>query len=77
MAGIDDLDALSRYKPQFAIGRLRDPRPIEAAAVERSLTPSAASQTVASIVRFGSAIHASSSVRAMRTMPQAVYNHND
>ena len=75
MTGIDHLDAFSRHEPQFAIGGLRDGRTELAGAVERSRTPSAASQTVVSILRFGSAIHASSSVRAMRTRPQAVYNH--
>ena len=42
------------------------------AALERSLTPSAASQTVVAILRFGSAIHASTSVRVMRTRPQRI-----
>src|SRR5580704_3661126 len=51
--------------------------PYSLAALERSLTPSAASQTVISILRLGSAIHASTSVRPMRTSPQAVYNHNE
>src|SRR5271165_732348 len=44
---------------------------------ERSLTPSAASQTVVTTLRLGSAIHASNSVRAIRTRPQAVYNQNE
>src|SRR5208337_2969479 len=51
--------------------------PYALAGVERSLTPSAASQTVVSILRFGSAIHVSSSVRVMRTRPHAVYNQNE
>src|SRR5208337_4272298 len=53
----------------------RGPYPL--GAVERSLTPSAASNTLISIVRFGFAIHASTSVRAMRTRPQAVYNQSE
>src|SRR5215472_14039769 len=51
--------------------------PYSLAADERSLTPSAASQTVISILCLWSTIHASSSLRAMRTSPQPVYNHND
>src|SRR5262249_30715145 len=42
-----------------------------------NLTPSAASHTVVSTLRFGSATHASSSVRATRTRPQAVYSQNE
>ena len=63
VTGIDDLDSFSCYKPQFSIGGLGDARSIGASRTERILTPSAASQTVVSILRFGSAIHASSSLR--------------
>ena len=38
------------------------------------LTPSELSNTVAWIVRFGSAAHASNSGRAIRTRPQAMYS---
>src|SRR5215468_7711159 len=51
--------------------------PYSLAAEDRSLTPSAASQTVVSTLCFGSAIQAFSSVRAMRTKPQLVYNQRD
>ena len=77
MAWVDNLDPISGNEPHLAVGGLRDPRSIVAGrGVERSLTPSGPSRTVVSIVRFGSAIHASNSAGAMRTRPQAVYNQN-
>ena len=75
--GIDDLDAVSGHVPQFAIGGLHNARTVAGRDAERSLTPSDASQTVISTLRFGSAIHASSSVRMIRTRPQAAYNQNE
>src|SRR6266481_5216366 len=43
----------------------------------RLLTPSELSKTVAWIVRFESATHASNSVRAILTRPQAIYSQNE
>lgn len=42
-----------------------------------SFTPSELSKTVVWIVRFRSLTHASNSVRAMRTRPQAMYSQNE
>src|SRR4030095_2192433 len=51
--------------------------PYSLAALEHSLTPSAAPQTVVAILRLGSAIQASTSVRLIRTRPQRMYSHSE
>ena len=46
-------------------------------AVELLLTPSKLSKTAAWTIRFGSPAHVTSSDRAIRTSPHAVYSQNE
>jgi hypothetical protein len=77
MTRIDDLNAFPVTNQSLPSADFVTRGPYSLVALERSLTPSVASQTVVAILRFGSAIHASTSVRVIRTRPQRMYNHSE